>query len=294
MAEDLLEKGSPGRIRTSVFGSKGLANSRFCSENLLYDEVRDDFKNWLLRRMSEATAKCYVSYLDRHLSDSKIEGIDDLLNISAGIDSGWNWYAKSVRNLINYYWENRLISKEWGIELKETLKLKKIGTDTYVPSDGVVQSMLLKCNNPDMQLLMQLVYFSGIRVTEAVKILNEFDPKRMHQDGDVTYYDIDWERGTKKAFKAFMPSDFANQLCKMNLSVEASRKYFRACGLGLKYGRNYFIDKCVKAGIQESLIKYMIGHSNGSVLMTNYLDKLNNSTVSYEKVMPALRDVMEG
>ncbi len=232
MAEDLLEKGSPGRIRTSVFGSKGLANSRFCSENLLYDEVRDDFKNWLLRRMSEATAKCYVSYLDRHLSDSKIEGIDDLLNISAGIDSGWNWYAKSVRNLINYYWENRLISKEWGIELKETLKLKKIGTDTYVPSDGVVQSMLLKCNNPDMQLLMQLVYFSGIRVTEAVKILNEFDPKRMHQDGDVTYYDIDWERGTKKAFKAFK-----NFVDSGELDVELLIAYKEAL-----YKANYLLD----------------------------------------------------
>ncbi len=79
----------------------------------------------------------------------------------------------------------------------------------------------------------------------------------------------------------------------MNLSVEASRKYFRARGLGLKYGHNYFIDKCVKVGIQESLIKYMIGHSNGSVLMTNYLDKLSNSTVSYNKVMPVLREVMD-
>ncbi len=38
----------------------------------------------------------------------------------------------------------------------------------------------------------------------------------------------------------------------------------------------------------------MIGHSNGSVLMTNYLDKLNNSTVSYRKVMPVLMDVIDG
>ena len=102
------------------------------------------------------------------------------------------------------------------------------------------------------------------------------------------------EQVTKKAFKAFMPTDFANKLCKMNLSVEASRKYFRARELGLKYGRNYFIDKCVKAGIQESLIKYMVSHSNGSVLMIDYLDKLNNSTVSYRKVMPALREVLDG
>ncbi|QLC51277.1 hypothetical protein HWN40_07410 [Methanolobus zinderi] len=60
----------------------------------------------------------------------------------------------------------------------------------------------------------------------------------------------------------------------------------------MKYGRNYFIDKCVKADVQESLIKYMVGHSNGSVLMTNYLDKLNNSKEGYKKVRPVLIDVL--
>lgn len=262
-------------------------------EDLLdYGGVREGFEKWLLNKISEPTAKCYLAYLDRHVAANKIEEIDDLLQLSSQVDGGWNWYAKAVRNLINYYWEKRLISKEFGIELKETLKLKKNGTDTYVPSDDMVLSTLSKCNSTEMKILMQLVYYSGIRVTEAVKILNEFDSKKLHCEGDVTYYDIDWERGTKKAFKAFMPSEFVNQLYKMELSVEASRRYFRARGLGLKYGRNYFIDKCVKAGIQESLIKYMVGHSNGSVLMTNYLDKLNNSKESYKKVRLNLTEVL--
>ncbi|WP_407354835.1 integrase [Methanolobus sp. WCC5] len=71
-----------------------------------------------------------------------------------------------------------------------------------------------------------------------------------------------------------------------------ARRYIRERGLPLKYGRNFFIDKCVKAGIQESLIKYMVGHSNGSVLMMNYLYKLNNSSLNYRKVMPSLMEIM--
>jgi intergrase/recombinase len=89
-----------------------------------------------------------------------------------------------------------------------------------------------------------------------------------------------------------MPAEFAKQLKITEISENYARKYMGLKGLGLKYGRNYFIDKCVKAGIQESLIKYMVGHSNGSVLMTNYLDKLNNSKESYKKVRPALIDVL--
>jgi hypothetical protein len=37
----------------------------------------------------------------------------------------------------------------------------------------------------------------------------------------------------------------------------------------------------------------MVGHVGGSVLMTNYLDKLNNSVKAYPKVMPVLQDIIE-
>ena len=243
-------------------------------------------------RIEKDTAQTYVRYLDRYLTDVVIEDIDDLTNISSTVKKGWNPFAKSIRNLINYSMEKRLISKEWGLELKEVLKIKKNGTDTFVPSDETVRSVLDKCTKEEMRLLMQLIYYSGIRIVEAIKILTEFEERKLHYEKGVAYYDLDWERSNKKAFKAFMPAEFAKQLKITGISENYARKYIRLNGLSLKYGRNYFIDKCIKAGIQESLVKYMIGHSNGSVLMTNYLDKLNNSTVSYKKVMPVLKEVM--
>lgn len=54
----------------------------------------------------------------------------------------------------------------------------------------------------------------------------------------------------------------------------AKRSILQSARTWIKYGR-----------IQESLIKYMIGHSNGFVL---------NSTVSYRKVMHVLMDVLGG
>ncbi|MBP2030674.1 integrase/recombinase [Methanohalophilus levihalophilus] len=253
---------------------------------LNYTFEREKFTRWIHGRVSEGTAKCYVKYLDQHLRGTEISDIDSLLDVSMGVDKGWNWYAKAVRNLINYYVEKRMISAYFAAELKNTLKIRKCGTDTYVPSDELVCNVFQRTTDEEMQYLIQLVYYSGIRIVEAVKVLTEFDPKKMHYENGIAYYDIDWERGQKKAFKAFMPEAFARQLYKMYIDIEASRIYFRRRGLGLKYGRNFFIDKCVKAGIQESFIKYMVGHSNGSVLMTNYLDKLNNCILNYGKVVP--------
>jgi intergrase/recombinase len=120
-----------------------------------YTSVKEDFEKWIHNRIGKDTAKSYVSYLDRYLTDVVIEDLDDLVDISSTVKKGWNPFAKSVRNLINYSREKRLISKEWGIELKEALKIKKNGTDTFVPSDETVRSVLRQCTKEEMKLWNQ-------------------------------------------------------------------------------------------------------------------------------------------
>jgi intergrase/recombinase len=53
------------------------------------------------------------------LYDVVIEDTDDLIEISLTVSKGWNWYAKAVRNIINYCVERRIIDKSKAIELKE-------------------------------------------------------------------------------------------------------------------------------------------------------------------------------
>lgn len=125
-----------------------------------------------------------------------------------------------------------------------------------------------------------------------MKILNEFDPNRLHFDGEIAYYDLDWIRGNKKAFKAFLPSEFAKQLMRMYISERIIYKNLKGT-IKLKWCRNYFINKMVEAGVPESIIKFMVGHSNGSVLMTNYLEKMNNSINFYKKALPTLQSIIE-
>ena len=121
-----------------------------------YTSAKEDFEKWVYNRIGKETARAYVRYLDRYLTGVVIEDIDDLINISSKVKKGWNPFAKSIRNLINYSTEKRVISKDWGLELKEVLKIKKNGTDTFVPSDETVRSVLRKCTKEEMKLLMQL------------------------------------------------------------------------------------------------------------------------------------------
>ncbi|NPE30644.1 hypothetical protein HNV12_22345 [Methanococcoides sp. SA1] len=217
----------------------------------------------------------------------------DIVQISSTVKKGWNGYAKAVRNFINFIEDQGLITSQQAIEWKKPLPMKKTNRDTWVPSINDVQNVLGSVQNSTYRQFMELLLYSGVRVTEGIFIVQNFDVKCLHIEGDVAYYDIDWSRGKKHSNKAFMPTDYATTLRhEANANLPAIQKYFRIRGLGLKYCRNFFVDQCVKAGIWESLIRYMIGHTNGSVLMTNYLDKLNNSTVAYAKVSTILQDIV--
>jgi len=256
-----------------------------------YSSLKEDFNKWIHMRVDSKTANCYINYLNKYLDGATIESIDDLIEICLTVNKGWNWFAKAVRNLINYCVERRIISKGWAAELKEILKLKKDGTDTFVPSDESVKEALKVNDDERIKLLLKLLLYSGIRITEAIKLLGEFDPNRLHFNGNVAYYDLDWKRGNKNSFKAFMPIELAKELKRIHLTENIIHKNLKG-NLKLKHSRNWFINKMVELGVPESIIQFMIGHGNGTVLKTNYLEKLNNSVKFYKKALPILQNII--
>ena len=256
-----------------------------------YSKLKSDFKAWLFNRIDKKTAQCYINYLDRYMNGVVIADIDDLIEVCLTVNSGWNWYAKAVRNLINYCIERRLIDKGWAAELKEVLKLKRVGVDTFVPSDEAVKAALEQCKDDRVKMLLRLLLYSGIRITEAIKVLSEFDESRLHFDDGVAWYDIDWSRGNKNAYKAFMPSEFAKQLKRIDITENIVHKN-KPNNLKLKHCRNWTINKLVQCGVNEGVIQYMVGHSNGSTLFTNYLEKLHNSIHAYKHALPHLQSIL--
>ena len=137
--------------------------------------------------------------------------------------------------------------------------------------------------------------YSGIRLTEAIYLLETFDPNKLHFIDGIAYYDLEWDRGTKKSFKAFMPAEFAKRLRKIELTRHRITINLRRIGgVRPKHLRNWQANKLVRARIQESVINFIQGRSPNTVFAAHYLAKVNEAIAAYKEVVEDLRVVLEG
>jgi len=167
----------------------------------------------------KGVAKDYLSYLSRYLDGTEIRNPQDLQQIASKVTRGWNFFARSVRALINYHLEKGLISKEFALDLKSIVKRKPDGIDVKIPSDEEVKRVLSKIYREDMKLVGLLCLFSGIRVREAVRLLNEFDESKPHIENSIAYYELGWLRGSKLSFHVFMPRELALKLKRVEVFI---------------------------------------------------------------------------
>ncbi len=224
------------------------------------------------------------------MSGTVIRNIDDILEIAKHVKS-WNWFARSVRNLINYCMQKGIVTKEQANELKSVLKLKRTGFDIYLPTDTEVKETLAAIKDHRVKILIKLMLYSGCRVIEGIKLLTEFEPNKLHFIDGVAYYDMNWIRHNKRASKLFMPASFAKQLDQIYISERILYKNWTH-KMKPKHCRNWFANKLLQLGVTESVIAFMLGHSTRTTLTTHYLELMNNALRGYKKVAPTLQAII--
>jgi len=260
-----------------------------------YYILREKFLLWIRARMSEKTAHDYIRYLDRYIGNVSIQTESDIKEISKTVTKGWNWYAKAMRNYIHFLEEEKIISTDQAKEWKHTLKMKQTGNDTWVPEEQIIQNVIEACQNSSKLLVFYVAICSGIRVSEIERLFDDFDISKLHDVENISYYDIDWKRGNKNANKAFIPRTVANMIRRHtgNVSIRAAQRYFQIQKVPLKYCRNFFINLCTKEGVPDSIIEYMIGHTGGSVLSINYIQKHQRAIEWYQKIEPKITEIIK-
>ncbi|MDK2939653.1 MAG: hypothetical protein PWQ51_1818 [Methanolobus sp.] len=149
--------------------------TKFSTQEFQY--IRKDLESWLFTRMAKKTALSYLGYMDKYLSNVTIYDRLDIAELSMTVTRGWNWYAKAVRNYINFLEEKGMISISQAQEWKQPLRLKRAGTDTCFPPNELIQDKLKTCENGTNLRLLKLLLYSGIRITEAKHIMENFDKK---------------------------------------------------------------------------------------------------------------------
>ena len=92
------------------------------------------------------------------------------------------------------------------------MKLPKTNTDNFIPEDDKVISAFNRVGDERYKILFKLRAFSGIRLREAVYLLNNFDEKRVITNNEFAKYPLSLERRTKRVFYAYIPKDFTSEI----------------------------------------------------------------------------------
>jgi intergrase/recombinase len=205
------------------------------------------------KKISEDTIKQYISCIKQNKKDS-------------------NNCIKAWRN---FY---RLVLNR---DPPESLKVKKTKADLRVPSlDEIRQTLESTKQYPNLYLLYSLLLESGIRESEALKVLNDYDSARDRCENGICAYEINWVRGQKGSFYAF----HITPLQRVKISKSYIDKYTKKLGLvPPKYFRKFVATKMAELGIPLDIIDFIQGRKPTRVLTQHYVSLFGIAKEQYKK-----------
>ena len=235
-----------------------------------------------------------VRIIDSNLTSSNNPEISasDLLKFEIALRSK-NISEETIKKYINCVKQNKKDSnnciKAWRNFYKlvlnrdppETLKIKKTKADLRIPSlDEIRQTLERAKQYPNLYLLYSLLLESGIRESEALKILNDYDSTRDRCENGICAYEINWVRGQKGSFYAF----HLTQLRRVKVSKSYIDKYTKKLGLvPPKYFRKFVATKMAELGIPLDIIDFIQGRKPTRVLTQHYVSLFGIAKEHYRK-----------
>ncbi|WP_297127658.1 integrase [Thermococcus sp.] len=264
--------------------------------NELWNLHQRQFSEWLSGQVSNSTAKDYLSVLNRFFGRYKISSFEDLRKALNAENYKRN-LAKALRNFVKYLYLHDVISFELYEKFKAIIKIKKAGASrTFITDEELREAYgyFKKHGRREELILFKLLLFSGLRLTHAIKVLNEFDRKKLTVLGNIAKYELFTHEGTKLAYYAYMPKELAEELFKSDYSYDMAKKYLRYGRVTAKSIRKWFATFLIKQNVPPSVINYIQGRVPQKVLDAYYAELENLADEAYSRVVDELKKVLEG
>lgn len=108
--------------------------------------------------------------------------------------------AKALRNYIRFLLEVERINEDLYTKLKRVIVIKGTKPDLHVPSDDEIRQWRRKTSSMEerYKLVFELVLWSGVRISEAIKVIREFDEEKLHIEDSYAYYELVGQEQRKK------------------------------------------------------------------------------------------------
>ena len=194
------------------------------TSNIIRKEIRieydEGFWDYLTkdRGIDKRTAKSYMNYL------KKLSGQNIDYNLYLKILDN-KWKVKLVRVYLDYLYKTGKISWEELQKLKDIFKVKKNnnGDDEYpLDVDNLLDKYLSIREESLYHLLLEILLYSGIRLSEAVKMIKEWNNSRLTCFENFCRYKLKWLRGRKRCDYIYFPKHL---LKKILLYIHRIGKY---------------------------------------------------------------------
>ena len=242
----------------------------------------NDFLQWLrTKNLSPRYTKDITNYLRKYLNND-IMYIGELAGLLAKIRT--KNLSVAIRVYLNFLIEYNIVKDEDMVYFRKILKSQKSNPDNFVPTDEQVRDAYSKTRNGRHKTIFLLLAYSGIRITEAVKMLSEFERDRLIINGDIARYPLSYNRGQKRVSYVYMPREFALTLHKMHSTQKVALAIKYQSDLSPKYLRKWFYNFLILNNVPESVADFIEGRAPESVGSMHYLAKVKQADYWYSSV----------
>jgi intergrase/recombinase len=188
--------------------------------------------------------------------------------------------------------------EDWITRLKRAIPKDPDFIDLRVPEEHEVLEGLrrLGCVNSRYRVVWLLCLESGLRLVEAVDLVNRFDQSQVTRlNGFCRSAQIASFRGSKSSYYAYFAEETLEQILGNDkVTYEAATVYFRKRGiLRPKYLRKFAFHKMVELGVPESVADFIQGRTPRTVGARHYMNLVRQADQYYLRYAEYLRNLKE-
>ncbi|WP_297536512.1 integrase [Thermococcus sp.] len=267
------------------------------SLNEIWAKERSSFIEWLSGEVGKETKKDYVKALDKFFGRHTIKTLRDLE--SAFRKEGQKrCLAKALRKFAGYLEKEEIINENTYEKIKKLIKLKPVGVREVFISDDEVRKAYLEVKKRGIisKSLFLLLVFSGIRLSQAVELLRTYDYTKLQiiNEKAAKYPIFSMTKGKKKAFWAYGPLDFFEELEPWNVKYNTAKDLVRYRRVSANTLRKWHYTFLIRQGVPADIADFIQGRTSERVGATHYLNKTLLADEWYSAVVDKLKKILEG
>ncbi|WP_068320675.1 integrase [Pyrococcus kukulkanii] len=263
----------------------------------LYKEFREGFARWLSNRVTEKTTRDYLSALDKLCGRYELKNLKEIRFAIEAVGRSEK-YVKGLRNFITFLVEEEVLDEQTADLLKKPLKPKKsTPRQVFITDEELRKAYFELTRKWDWRtgILLKVLIFSGIRLTQAVNFLNSLDKSQFYviSEKAVRYPALAFSKGHKRAFWIYLPKDFAESLERIKISYHEARRRTRLRRVSANTIRKWHYTYLLKLGVPSEVADFIQGRAQKNVGERHYANLTLLADEWYSRVVDSLKKILE-